>query len=269
VEEIASVVVNEKNNWITIFNQAHASVLLHSYDGRLIREFPVDRSITRLIPGPDGQLIGLSIDIQDNTIGDARLIYLEPTGHEVKRIEMYKTNRLRERLAMSGWLKIQWLGDDQMAVFEYPFDQYYVRNKSGEWALCPFIKVGNMGEVDGISFIKDYCLITAHDPGVQFFIASMSTGEVTHCSTLIDMAGGPDLTGMINDMDGGLPFWPEQGIGDKLAFSIYDASTIIDYAQGNLSYYCGTPPEMQSSFKEMAAKLSHEDNPVVVVVTLK
>lgn len=268
VQEIGSIVVNEKENWIAIFNPAHASVLLHSYEGELIREFPVDKSITRLMPGPDGQLIGLSIDIQDQTIGDSRLIFLEPSGQEIKRIEMYKTNRLKERLAMSDGLKIRWLGESEMAVFEHPFDQYCTRDKSGEWALYPFIKAGNLGEVNGISFMKDYCLITVHDPGVQFFVASMATGEVTHCSTLIDMAG-PDLTGMINDLDGGLPFWPRQVVGDKLAFAVYDASTLIDYAQGNLSYYCGTPPEMKSSFKQMAAALLHEDNPVIVMVTLK
>jgi hypothetical protein len=269
VERIGSVVVNEKKNWIAIFNSAHASVLLHTYEGELIREFPVDKSITRLIPGPDGQLIGLSIDIQDQTIGDSRLIFLEPTGQEIKRLEMYKTSRLKERLVMSDGLKMRWLGNDQLAVFESPFDRYYIRYKSGEWALYPFIKAGNMGVVDGIGFMKDYCLITAHNPTVQYFVASMVTGEVTHCSTLIDMAGGPDLTGMINDLDGGLPFWPKQVGGDQQMFSIYDASTIIDYAQSNLSYYSGTAPEMESSFKQMAATLSHEDNPVVVVVTLK
>ena len=33
VTTIESVVVNEKNEWIAVFNPAHASVLLHSYDG--------------------------------------------------------------------------------------------------------------------------------------------------------------------------------------------------------------------------------------------
>ena len=51
--------------------------------------------------------------------------------------------------------------------------------------------------------------------------------------------------------------------------TIFDASHLIDYAKGELAIYGGKAPKMQQSFRDTAAKLTYEDNPVVVVVTLK
>jgi hypothetical protein len=51
--------------------------------------------------------------------------------------------------------------------------------------------------------------------------------------------------------------------------AIYDAGHLIDYAKGEMPTYGGRAPEMRQSFKDMAAKLTYEDNPVVVLLNLK
>ena len=66
------------------------------------------------------------------------------------------------------------------------------------------------------------------------------------------------MAGFINDIDGGMPFWPQQLKGNKM-FSFVDAGTFIE-----MSKKCNSP-----KMKEVARKLTEESNPVLVEVTLK
>jgi hypothetical protein len=64
--------------------------------------------------------------------------------------------------------------------------------------------------------------------------------------------------GFKNDIDGGMPFWPEVVRGGKM-YQYIDAATFIEAAEKSNS------PKM----KEVAATLTEESNPVVVEVELK
>jgi hypothetical protein len=76
-----------------------------------------------------------------------------------------------------------------------------------------------------------------------------------------------DLSGLYNDLDGGLPFLPNS-IQDNEMAAMFDASHLIDYGKGEMSTYGGKAPKIHQSFKDMASKLTYEDNSVVVIVTL-
>ena len=64
--------------------------------------------------------------------------------------------------------------------------------------------------------------------------------------------------GFVNDIDGGMPFWPRYHIGNKL-YKFVSAQEFIFMASKSSS----------AKMKEVAAKLTEESNPVLVVVTLK
>ena len=64
--------------------------------------------------------------------------------------------------------------------------------------------------------------------------------------------------GFINDIDGGMPFLPNYNAGNKM-YQMISAEKFIQYAQ------IGTSEKM----KEIAATLTEESNPVLVVATLK
>lgn len=77
-------------------------------------------------------------------------------------------------------------------------------------------------------------------------------------SVIVDYQEEFDMAGFINDIDGGMPFWPQQLRGNKM-FSFVDAGTFIE-----MSKKCNSP-----KMKEVARKLTEESNPVLVEVTLK
>ncbi len=67
-----------------------------------------------------------------------------------------------------------------------------------------------------------------------------------------------NANGFVNDIDGGMPFWPQYHIENKL-YKFVSASDFIYMASKSNS------PKM----KAVAAKLTEESNPVLIVVTLK
>lgn len=66
------------------------------------------------------------------------------------------------------------------------------------------------------------------------------------------------ITGFVNDIDGGIPFYPDVIEGNKM-YQVIDAISFIDLAALSNS------PKM----KAVAKKLGEESNPVVIEVTLK
>ena len=67
-----------------------------------------------------------------------------------------------------------------------------------------------------------------------------------------------NIAGFTNDLDGGMPFYPTY-VKDGKMYQLLDAIDFIEYAEISSS----------AKMKEVAATLTDESNPVMVVVTLK
>lgn len=78
------------------------------------------------------------------------------------------------------------------------------------------------------------------------------------------------FSGFVNDIDGGVPFWPiTQPYGNQLvnAVNTYD---LIDYVNSD-TFKNSKPkfPEKKIALEQLASNLDYDDNPVLMVVTLK
>ncbi|MBR5856563.1 MAG: hypothetical protein IKY70_04755 [Bacteroidales bacterium] len=67
-----------------------------------------------------------------------------------------------------------------------------------------------------------------------------------------------DIHGFVNDIDNGAPFLPSK-IADGKMYQIIDAASFIEFAKNSSS----------DKMKKVAATLTDESNPVIVVATLK
>ena len=67
-----------------------------------------------------------------------------------------------------------------------------------------------------------------------------------------------NTVGFVNDIDGGMPFWPQYHI-DNCLYKFVDAADFIKMASVSSSV----------KMKEIAATLTEESNPVLVKVELK
>ena len=67
-----------------------------------------------------------------------------------------------------------------------------------------------------------------------------------------------NVNGFVNDIDGGMPFWPQYHIENKLYKFVSASDFIYMASKGN-----------SAKMKTVAAQLTEESNPVLIVVTLK
>ncbi len=75
--------------------------------------------------------------------------------------------------------------------------------------------------------------------------------------------------GLVNDLDGGLSFWPEYGSGDEMVqvLSAYDMKDVLTD-----EYFATHPardPAAHARLRTLLDGLSEEDNPVIVIAKLK
>jgi len=68
------------------------------------------------------------------------------------------------------------------------------------------------------------------------------------------------LFGFENDLDGGLPFWPQQMISDNEAMCVYTAEELLELDASKIT---------DENLKNILKILKEDDNPVVAIVTLK
>ena len=66
--------------------------------------------------------------------------------------------------------------------------------------------------------------------------------------------------GFENDLDGGLPFWPQQMVSDNEMMCVYTAAELLAMDASKV-----TDPKL----KKLLNSLKEDDNPVVAIVTLK
>ena len=66
--------------------------------------------------------------------------------------------------------------------------------------------------------------------------------------------------GFNNDLDGGLPFWPQQMISDKEMMCVYTAEELLELDSSKIT---------DEKLKNILKNLKEDDNPVVAIVTLK
>ncbi|TFH34676.1 MAG: 6-bladed beta-propeller [Bacteroidia bacterium] len=126
---------------------------------------------------------------------------------------------------------------------------------------------------------KGYRFATSLEANNILFIASQdySTEEQYNIiynrpegvgNLLIDKSGSP--SGLMNNFDGGLDFWPKGAVDDNTLFMPILPHQII--GDKNLAEFSGKEtldPEKKKLFLEMVNSLSENDNPILMIVKLK
>jgi hypothetical protein len=75
--------------------------------------------------------------------------------------------------------------------------------------------------------------------------------------------------GFVNDIDGGIDFWPRHIYADKWAYTIVSAPDFIKFSTENLKKGKAKFPEKSKQLKTTLENMSEEDNQVIVIVKLK
>jgi hypothetical protein len=268
VPNFNNVVINDEKNWIAIrgFNK----VVMYSLKGEFLREFPIDREIGKIFKGNDGQILGLMVSIKDTLNTSQSLQFLSEQGKVIKTLPLFKPETsLMNVYADMMRCQVFWM-NGKLNILEYPYRNCYEMDEAGNWQSRWNLLLPAHGEsqIGSVYEMAGHLFIYGSNPFVHLFVAPLALGKARNCHFLID-GTRPDITGLYNDLDGGLPFWPRSSICNNQVANLVDATHIIDYAQGKLATFGGQAPKMQDTFKKLGNSLHYDDNPVVAIITLK
>jgi hypothetical protein len=172
-------------------------------------------------------------------------------------------------------------------VCDVQFEIYYIKLKApNKLFINQKSNIQDMGSKDAkiISWVgpikesKDWIYLwlnlraLAHEPWEQVFkvpngesitsvncisygIFNKNTGEVTLMNRPLK-----EQMGFKEDLENGPPFWPNTVSSQEYLIASYNALTFKDFAENN---------ECSKKIKELAVKISENDNPVVAIVKLK
>jgi hypothetical protein len=78
----------------------------------------------------------------------------------------------------------------------------------------------------------------------------------------------PSEEGIPNDLDDGIPFWPQRQHNNTWS-AFYEAHKLEELASNPKKRNAKGPDSATASFKKLISQLQPDDNPVLVIVTLK
>lgn len=135
----------------------------------------------------------------------------------------------------------------------------------GEYATDEYIGAGLWPQEEGFCETEEFIALkvlynkaTFPHMDKNYLRSNVIYDKSTHETVTLKYNADYNMAGFTNDLDGGMPFYPTY-IKDGKMYQMLDAIDFIEYAEISNS----------AKMKEVAATLTEESNPVMVIVTLK
>ena len=283
--EARDFVCDETADRVYVLDGNQQKIIVYDFRGKLKAEIKTARWPCEITVSPDHEIGVLYLAFR-TTLDSARLEWLTPEGSLRRKIPLYQ-NRQPAATATWGSTKLYWI-DGNLRIVEPPFDTIYQLDPTNGFMGYTAIAAGPEGIPRNLWFDEvgwrreagDY-YITANIVDSKRFVFLESNGK-RFCNFLYDRNSGEirqieshrigDLwmVGFLNDLDGGLPFWPRSIQGEYLLKCL---STIEIQAfrkePGVISADSLVNPNLRNRFRAILDNFKEFDNPVVMVVKLK
>ena len=276
---------DEDSDRVYILDSMARKLIIYNIAGDLIDEIKIYGLASRIVVKPNHNL-GLLYLSFGNRMDTARLEWVSPLGKLQNKIPLYK-DRLYAKTGTRGSTSIYWI-NGQLRISEPPFDTIYQLDQNMGFIGSTRIVIGpnalprqiwfnsklwrkeyiNYKSIHWLFESEHYIFIQTIGINQGLFIHNRLTNE----STKIGSIERNDywFFGLQNDLDGGLPFWPNSFSGDYLVGST-SPYLINTYRNGDSTV--DEDPNFDSKYRtrflEMTKKLNRNDNPIVVIVRMK
>lgn len=278
---------DEKNNRLYLADGNQRKIIMYDLAGRFLREFKTKSLPGELTVSPDHEIGVLYLSF-GNPLDTARLEWISPDGNLLRKIPLYQDRLYGKTGAWSEPGFIYWIGD-RLRLAEPPFDTIWQLDPDGSmFKAATAIIQGPQGCPREVWFnnrrwtneASDFYIIarTLENDRLVFLesngrrFCNFMYNKGTGATQLVRSWSNDErrFDGLVNDLDGGLPFWPSNLSGDYLLTCIsYD--DIKSYFKGlSMNTINETVnPLLHKRFVQIAGKLDPQSNPVVVVVKMK
>jgi hypothetical protein len=281
---------NEEANLIAILDMQGKKLLRYNFN----RDFLGSVSLTGypskvIIDGPARFGI-MYLPWREMEKDTARFDWINPDGKILNSVRLYQ-NRPKDgggTYALSARL---YLIDGHVHFMEAPYDTIYQLVDSREFKPAWFFKEGpnslpreirldsrrfneefqTYSFVDNVMETKDFMFIRGLSKqltkAIFYHIGQRKAWSLRQQEGFEGFFLG--LQGFHNDLDGGVPFWPTSWKAGYLVSITAPEVLLPAFKNRPEPVYPLTRPDLRPKLFEMVGKLTDNDNPVVVIVTLK
>jgi hypothetical protein len=284
------VSVNEKAEQVVV--QSSNKISIYGFNGTFIREIPLKAGVYwRIHSLNNGDYIAWT----NVANGGEENVFtlLNPEAKELQGIKNHLKWSPRETVYSMGWSTYNEFYESKGKVYlkDMYTDTIYTLNEKSRIVPAMYLDLGKYKIPDNKrpSFITDrkqvnnimkgylwgnvvesdkYRLMNAEGYSDEKKLLIM-TDKAKNTSVLISDKGNK-YAGFINDIDGGIDFWPRHIYADKWAYTIVPASDCIKYSTDNLKLGKKVKfPEKSKQLKTIIGSMNEEDNQVIVIVKMK
>ncbi len=272
---------------IYILNDNPSKLLIFNFKRQCIGSIPLPRSAAKVIAlNPDriGILYLPFTEIPNET---ARFEWIDNTGKVLKSVPLYQGRPKDGGGAFAPRAQLKIIGDDVHFV-EQPFDTAYRLNPDKGFQPIWTFNLGAdkipreistdvrriMEEARPYSFIR-----TAVETPKYYFISIVQRQQIRNlyynkkdnkvtCLKINDPFKKffDASLGFVNDLDGGLPFWPNSGSESQLISVTAPEILKAVFQDKPATTLKLKRPELRGKLFKMVDQLKDDDNPVVVIV---
>jgi len=262
--------------------------MVYGFDGQFKRQFKAGGQASRIIVNKDGNIgllyLSMTADMQDT----ARLAWFDSKGKAITSIPLYQNTTMG-----GGWYTDSnvdlYYFDGNVRFGEIPFDTLYQleQGKSFEpaWSFEPGPKsipsevlhnrirfITEINDYTVIYFLREtsrhFFLTGGYNSNMYKILCDKETGFAI-TADLRELARHPYESGLYNDIDGGMPFWPNTTDNDVATICL-SPMELLDYLENqkgqDLSEF---DTKKRQEFERLVSTLNENDNPVVMIVKLK
>lgn len=259
------------NDEVLVYDSGHDRILTYNEKGEIVREIKNLSSVSAFNLLDDGNIfISAHSHGGDN---DLSHVAINPVGDTLARVE----NKFKfEPTVMMVFVNecVTYSIDDRLFYHDLMDDTIFCVDKNLEIYPHTVLNTGDLRftvekrtnasmttRPDAI-FVSDIL-----ETGNHFFVECSGKGHL-----VVKDAGATTVLedGVLkNDLDGGMPFYPDLLVDDRYLVQVMDAFEFSLWLESDHFKNFSDDPEKKEEFRALAEKLTENDNPVIVVARLK
>jgi hypothetical protein len=273
--------IDEKNKQVILKESYRKTFLYYDFKGRFIKSIPYEGEIGMAWIN---SYINNHIILKSPNFGYTPYTYtildseLKIIKQQIRPVQF--TLRPAHEQVFKGTLFCQYVYNNQMHVREnmlndtlymvnndYSFVPKYIINAGKHEITVDIRSNAELFKREMLNLITVLDIYETND----CLLMSYAHEKTSHCyynKSDNKLMYFSSLSGIPNDYDGGLDFWPNYQHNNQL-ITFYDAYQIKEHEDNSNKLKPKGSAEAINRFNQMRRKLDPEDNPVMVIVTLK
>ncbi len=278
--------VDEKNDQIYLLS-SNRKCMVYGFDGHFKNEIKLEEYADQIIVDNEGN-IGLLYLAETVLLKDsAKLQWLTPEGIEKSSIPLYPGRQMGGGKLVGSNVQCYWY-HNKLRFAEVPFDTVYQLDSNSSfqpvWSIesgplkipCDVLHswprfVTEQNDYTILFFLWEsdnyFFLAGGYQNGIRKILYDKKTG-LAQTVEIPKLEIRPEDSGFINDLDGGLPFWPKTTHNNLAISCLTPLDLLVENQNTKSDKSSSFNPKLAKKFKAMVESLDENDNPVVMIVKL-